>query len=710
MSFFHKIKQVVHTEGVRGIRHVLQKEGTKRLAQDLSANLDVEGLSFCETRRYGLPAHISSIAVDPVQGLLACGTFKGAIAVTGAPDVAGYLELSEAVSVKMMVFQPGAPILVVIDAKNTITVFDLIKRKHIFVRSARNIVTCMELLSGSNWLFHGLKDGTIDVFDIYKGQAVSYRIPNLLPEGKKHSLVVSIKTHPTDNNQLLIAFNTGVVLWNLKHKTVMHTYVFEIPPGAMGGVAPGHGMQMMNESRYPHVTVIAWKPDGDGFVSGYDDGCIVFWDVKQERPIMARTIYEVKVNVPGVKPIYDRDVSQSMPIYQLAWCLLENKQDSALIVAGGANQPGMYGLNVFDFPHKPDYSCPRRHHTVTTESDILDFTVIPRDSPWYNGALDPVSIVVLTNHGGIQSFSFDATHAPQTIPSTLLFAEPSLVLSKTYGQLPQEIFDRLVYGLNSSRSTVRPYRMPLRGVRLAQCDESRLCRDILVTAHSDLSIRFWEGASFRPLHHLTVEFRQFFFNSHGEIAFMEFSVFSQVLVVGFSNGNWIYCKLSWDGHLSRQSSVAGTICEDPANEVLATDFQKTVQIGNNDGRVESGGQYSVPGQAAQSCPPIQPLTNDARETPPPLPPYNVQDRHNAPPLAHHIQDQQHIQGQCNTAPIPQNTQDQNYSVLIPQNVQVQNAPSMPQNTQGQRNAPLPQGQHNAPPMPQGQHNVPPMPQ
>jgi len=48
MAFLNKLKAVVQTEGARGILHVLQKEGTKRLAQDLSANLDVQNLLFCE--------------------------------------------------------------------------------------------------------------------------------------------------------------------------------------------------------------------------------------------------------------------------------------------------------------------------------------------------------------------------------------------------------------------------------------------------------------------------------------------------------------------------------------------------------------------------------------------------------------------------------------------------------------------------------------
>jgi len=48
MAFFNKIKTVVQTEGARGIRQALQKEGTKRFAQDLSAHLAVDNLNFCE--------------------------------------------------------------------------------------------------------------------------------------------------------------------------------------------------------------------------------------------------------------------------------------------------------------------------------------------------------------------------------------------------------------------------------------------------------------------------------------------------------------------------------------------------------------------------------------------------------------------------------------------------------------------------------------
>ncbi|KAG0366230.1 hypothetical protein BGZ54_005628, partial [Gamsiella multidivaricata] len=612
MAFFNKIKAVVQTEGARGIRQALQKEGTKRFAQDLSANLAVETLSFCETRRYGLPALISAMAVDPVQSLLACGTFKGAIAVTGAPELAGYLELEEAVSVKMMAFQPGSPVLIVIDAKNAITVFDLIKRQRLFVRNARNIVTCMELLSGSNWLFHGLKDGTIDVFDVYRGQAVPYRIPNTLPEGGRHSMVISIQTHPKDNNQLLIAYNTGVALWNLKLKSVIRTFIYEIPPGAMGGIVAPDGMFGINESRYPHVTVISWRPDGLGFVSGYDDGCFVFWDIRQERPVLARTIHELQVNVPGIRPVFERDSAQFVPIYQLSWCLHENKQDTTLIVGGGTSSIDMYGLHLFEFPAKPDYRSPKRQHMLSMESDILDFIVLPRDSPWFNGAFDPVSILVLTNRGGVKSFSFDASYAPQTVPSALSFVEPRLVSAKVYGHLPQDIYDRLVYGhdISHHQRSAKVARIPLRGIQVAAMDESRLCRDILVTAHADKSIRFWEAASLQPLRHLTVELEPLFFKNQGTIVEFEFSVHSQVLAVGFSNGNWIYGHLSTYVDVSRQPSVARTMPGSPVDDALATSLKEAMNINGHDNAI---GHEHV--QSLQPIPDQMPTQSPRHQTP-----------------------------------------------------------------------------------------------
>ncbi|KAF9900249.1 hypothetical protein BX616_002650, partial [Lobosporangium transversale] len=569
------------------------------------------------TRRYGLPALVSAMAVDPVQGLLACGTFKGTIAVTGAPEIASYLELEEAVSVKMMAFQSGAPVLVVIDAKNAITVFDLIKKQRLLVRNARSVVTCMELLSGSNWLFHGLKDGTVDVFDVYKGQPVSYRIPNIIPEGRKHSIVVSIKTQPRDNNQLLIAYNTGVALWNLKTKSVIRTFIYKIPPGAMGGIAAAEGIIGINDYRYPHVTVIAWRPDGLGFVSGYDDGCFVFWDIHQEKPVLARTIHELQVNVPGTQPVFKRNASQFVPIYQLSWCLHHNKEDTTLIVAGGTGSMGdMFGLHMFEFPGKPDYSRPKCQRTLVMDTDILDFMVLPRDSPWLNGVLDPVSILILTNRGGIKAFSFNdsQTQQQQSLPAALSFVEPRLVLAKIYGHLTAEQHQRLVYG-NQSLSdapiaATRAPRVPLQGMQLARIDETKLCHDILVTAHDDSSVRFWEAASLKPLHHLTVELGHLFYKNQCEIVTLEFSVQSQILVVGFSNGNWVYGRLGSRSHsyistyeqpqkdedLSHQPSLVRTVIEGQPplmnkqeEAVLAADLKRALDM------EEKGHQLPHPG-------------------------------------------------------------------------------------------------------------------
>ncbi|KAG0240475.1 hypothetical protein BGX31_001936 [Mortierella sp. GBA43] len=568
------------------------------------------------------------------------GTFKGVVAVTGAPDVAGFLELEEAVSVKMLAFQPGAPIIVVIDAKNAITVFDLIKKQRLFVRNARSITTCMELLPGSNWLFHGLRDGTIDVFDVYRGQAVPYRIPEILPEGSKHALVVSIKTHPKDSNQLLIAYNTGVALWNLKQKAVIRAFIYEIPPGALGGHGAGDETSGLNNSRYPQVTVISWRPDGLGFVSGYDDGCIVFWDVRQEKPVLARTIHDINVNVPGNKPSIDRGAVQSVPIYQLSWCLHGNRDETTLIVAGGVGSVDMYGVHLFEFSAKHDYRYPRRHYQLMLDSDVLDFVVLPRESPWYNGGLDPVSILVLTSRGGLRSFDFGGSLAPQVLPSNLAVIEHRLIAAKTYGQLPQELYNRLVYGQGSRVTSRIVPRVPLRGIHLAPVDESRICRDILVTAHGDRSIRFWEGATFRPLHHLTVELDPLFFKDQGEITAFEFSVDSQVLAIGFSNGNWIYGSLAIQGDLSRQSSHARSMTDRYVDEALANDLREAINISTH--------EHSV-----GTVDPPQPNPNlEQPRSPQHIPPEHILEQPRSPQYIPpgHVPELVPVQGQHPSAP------------------------------------------------------------
>ncbi|KAG0035167.1 hypothetical protein BGZ81_000088 [Podila clonocystis] len=656
MAFLNKLKAVVQAEGARGIRQVLQKEGTKRFAQDLSANLSVDTLDFCETRRYGLPALISAIAVDPVQGLLASGTFKGAIAVTGASETTCYLELEEAVSVKMIAFQPGSPVLVVVDARNAITVFDLIKKQRLFVRNARSIVTCMELLPGTNWLFHGLKDGTVDVFDVYRGQAVPYKIPNLMPEGNRHSMVVALQTHPKDNNQLLIAYNTGVALWNLKQKTIIRVFIFEIPPGAMGGIAVD-GMFSPNESRYPHVTVVAWRPDGQAVVVGYDDGCLAFFDLKVERPVLARTIHEVNVNIPGVKPLVERTTAQFVPIYQITWCLNSNKEDTTLIVAGGTSSIDMYGLHMFEFSAKPDYKHPRRQHTLTTESDILDFVVLPRESPWYNSALDPIAVLILTNKGGIQSFGFEAPHPRYISPSCLQLVEPKLVLAKVYTQISPYHYNRLVNGL--SRKSPPGHRVPLKGVLVTRSDENKIKRDIMVTAHSDSSVRFWEGASFRPLHHLTAELGSLFFKYQSEIVAFDYSILSQVLCVGFSNGTWVYTHLEGDTGLSRQSSVATTIQssvattipEEPAIEQITETTDNLAISAAIDSQEKPVQIAAVPFIEPQS--PKKPLQHDPTSFQEP----ELQPRDTNVVSPEQVQDQQATEPAISTAPQRSDTKD-----------------------------------------------------
>ena len=95
-----------------------------------------------------------------------------------------------------------------------------------------------------------------------------------------HHRCTDVKTHPLDPNQLLIAYEGGVALYDLIEQVALRTYEYLVLPGAPGG----HNDQSEGAflERRPSCTCLAWRPDGKVFCAGYDDGSIVFWSVEDE--------------------------------------------------------------------------------------------------------------------------------------------------------------------------------------------------------------------------------------------------------------------------------------------------------------------------------------------------------------------------------------------------------------------------------------------
>ncbi|SCV67903.1 BQ2448_5514 [Microbotryum intermedium] len=306
---------------------------------------------------FSLGSELTAISFDPVQGLLAVATERGALHVFGKPSVHLSWDLGRPVKIKHLAFRPGAGFLACVDSKDTLHVFDLgrIENNKPYRDSSLSLraqITCIEASPNHPHLFLGGKDGTVDIFDIDRGVLVpTSRIPNCwvqqeeilrrsgvpdAPSRRHIPVCTDVKTHPINLNLVLIAYDGGVSLFNLAQKRIERNWECEclwasgrdgprahsehvpilvvIPPGAVGG---GNDTEdTIFSERRPPVTCLAWRPDGEFsmlskktfethslsfltglmFAAGHEDGCISFACVSDDNPITIRTIERDAVN------------------------------------------------------------------------------------------------------------------------------------------------------------------------------------------------------------------------------------------------------------------------------------------------------------------------------------------------------------------------------------------------------------------------------
>ncbi|EPQ26975.1 uncharacterized protein PFL1_05610 [Pseudozyma flocculosa PF-1] len=428
-----------------------------------------------------LPGEVSAIAFEPVAGYLAVGTSQGTVHIFGSAPVQIALTLRPAVKVRHLAFRSGTGLLVCIDEKDNMSIYDLERPdpqirasnasssnhyrassastgnsltgsphpdtpQRVGIHTVRNKVMAIELSPAHSHLFLGLRDGTVDAYDLDRLCPSPYRVPNLwweeeeilrksgvpdAPNRRHVPLIIDIKSHPKDLNQLLLAYEGGAILLDIKERAV--------------------------------------------FAMGHEDGCISFWHAKEDdKPITVRTLDALDVEKPSASvEALERPRPPREPIFKLAWSGFPEKswmemgresaaawqspqpgsasrasqdgrpagagqgqgqghghgsEDGAaaptkgtiLTVLGGAvegrDPPSLYAI------HLPPYAAPMSlwggggdggananklrqslrqslqstaESTYRTSSLVEDFVLLPKLSPHFGGAFDPMGVLVL---------------------------------------------------------------------------------------------------------------------------------------------------------------------------------------------------------------------------------------------------------------------------------------------------------------------------
>lgn len=316
--------------------------------------------------------------------------------------------------------------------------------------------------------------------------------------------IVSLAFHPRDIGKILIGYSEGAVTYSIKQNVPQKYFQYEVPRGAPGGDSDPSSA---HEARYPRLTKAIWHPTGTFILTVHDDGSLVFWDPKDGRIVVARSIQDVDVNKPGsgssTQGSAPGTFSLKEPIFQISWCCKENPDDTGLLIAGGlpTTQPSR-GITFFDLGVTPNYqtstwqalsdhfASPKHTTTLSTppNAEVVNFCLIPRVSPHFTGAQDPLAVMILLSSGELITSSFPSGHPIS--PSNMLHISLSFV-HPFINKFALSTVDRARW-LGWHEKRAQGPKFQIGGVEAKRSMKRFEDRDLAQMAHADGLVRIWD--------------------------------------------------------------------------------------------------------------------------------------------------------------------------------------------------------------------------
>jgi syntaxin-binding protein 5 len=444
----------------------------------------------------------SCLAYDPVQSLLAVGTVEsnfgpGRIYIFGHSRVSKFINPPRRTSIKALQFTANK--LVSLDAKNELGVWDLETGTRLAGLPIPGSVHCMVTDPMLDWAFLGLSSGEVLAYDLDRERlATSFRLPNFWKERDPRARqigLVGLALHPRDIGQLLIGYTNGAVIYSFKQNAPIKHFEYILQPGAPGGDGGS-----IDTVRRPRLTHVVWHPSGTFILTAHEDGSLVFWDPKDGRIVMARSLMCTKVDQPVPNPPRPEVLE---PYSRISWCCKENPEDTGLLISGG--QPfdaPQKGLTFLELGVTPIYSTSswqvltnffngKRQMSLPTPpgAQVVDYLLVPRNSPHFTGAQDPIAIIALLSSGELVTMSFPSGYPIS--PTNQL--HPSLSFVHPYvTKVSVATLDRGRWlGMVETRNQGEPL---LKGGAGAVRPKKRYeARTIMQVAHGDSTVRIWDA-------------------------------------------------------------------------------------------------------------------------------------------------------------------------------------------------------------------------
>ncbi|GAU94701.1 hypothetical protein RvY_06426 [Ramazzottius varieornatus] len=487
--------------------------GANKFDVEPDENVKAQEFAFAEVSRSGFPQDPCCLALEPVQRILAIGTRQGSIRLLGRPGVDYYLRPggsaglatessdreallgsssnggnSHSNAVLQIIFLVNEGTFVAVHANNWLHLWSFkgSKRPDIIqsLEFQKETLTVCHIPYRSKWLFAGTDKGNVHVVQIdafvLSGYIINWNKAMELSSRSHPGRVIHLSDCPSDAGKLLIGFDSGLItLWDLKNK----------------------GADVRFQITDTSLCSISWHHDGKQFVSSHADGTLAVWNPKVPHKATSHT-------APHARRSKD---DAGIAIVQVEWKKQKGGNEALLLFSGGVafsqENSSIAGGSAKNSSAKTTKARPQTMSIVqgksTTvlemEHPIVAFLCVPSAPHLTEGCEHEAVIVLLEND--LVAIDLAAPGYPLfENPYSMDLHEPPAFSCYYVADCPSDIIPTLyTAGAKHKKSTFTDKEWPIDGGMWGSA--ATPYSDLLLTCHSEGTIRFWDVSS-ASLQHL----------------------------------------------------------------------------------------------------------------------------------------------------------------------------------------------------------------
>lgn len=452
----------------------------------------------------GVKGRIIALAFDFSQSLLAAATNTNEIHIFGKKQIEVVFTLESKASIIEMKFIKGI-YLVVIDAKDTVTVLSLLSKTILATMFAPSKITCVESDPSLDWLLLGLQSGSVMIYDVDRNQVSNLKIENLQKSQffpKEHlSPVVSITWNPRDVGSILISYELVSVVYSFVEQEIKQSFIYELPPYSPGG----DFSRNIDRKRTPKTIQSLYHPNSLHILTIHEDNSLVFWDANSGKLIQARSLNETDIHLPQDGTENKSPSLDTPQIHKVFWVTQSNPEYTSLIITSRPSVVGsLHGITIMDLGGTPlysitsydamskYYSSPKKEKLcpLINKAPIKSILPIPRSSPYFSGGHDPLFTLVLLEDGEIETLLTTSglfTSQSSLLPQSLSWARPTATTSHAIA-VPKKLWLGMMTTNSGNSSLLQGGTSSKKPLKVHDI------RSAIVTGHSNGSVRLWDSA------------------------------------------------------------------------------------------------------------------------------------------------------------------------------------------------------------------------